>query len=195
MSQPGFAVAIGGGASAGKSHMANKIKESNECSVTILPLDDYFEDRSGLTEEEINNVNFDHPSAYDWKLFEEHLANLFDGKKINKPVYDHMSASRSNERVETKPGEILVIEGLYVLYNKTVRDNADISIYLEEDPDTRLIRRLRSFVVEGNKSLQEALDQYSDYVKPMHEDHIRETKKHAELVIKSQNINSVVEIL
>lgn len=195
MTQPSTLIAIAGGSGAGKSHLAARIATELGAAATVLPLDDYFEDQSHLAPDELAAVNFDHPDAYDRELFRDHLRALLGGDPVDKPVYDHVPASRRDERVRVEPSELLVVEGLYALRFEEVRTAADLGIYVETDADVRLARRLRQFVVEGGRDLQPVLDQWLSDVKPMHEEYVRETRAHADLVFRGGETGNVVDFI
>ena len=50
--------------------------------VAVVPLDSYYNDTTGMTDEERRAINFDHPDAFDWKLLIKQVNELRAGKAI-----------------------------------------------------------------------------------------------------------------
>ena len=62
-----FAIGIAGGTGAGKTTLARLVAEALG-HVTLLDLDSYYLDRSGLSRESRDRLNFDEPGAFDVSL-------------------------------------------------------------------------------------------------------------------------------
>lgn len=92
--------------------------------------------------EERIKTNYDHPMAFDNELLEQHLLQLLHGESIQKPIYDFVNHTRSKEIENIEPSEVVVIEGLFVLENDSIRRLCDIKIFVDTDADLRFIRRL-----------------------------------------------------
>ena len=60
-------IGIAGGTGSGKTTVVRKIVESLPAGeVVLLPQDSYYKDSSHVPVEERQNINFDHPEAFDW---------------------------------------------------------------------------------------------------------------------------------
>ena len=196
MTVPSFVIGIAGGTGAGKTTVAREITEGAAGadpdraggravgeSVTRIPLDNYYEDLSHLDVEERAEVNYDHPSAFEWDLLREHLNALLSGRGVEMPQYDFSIHNRMDETVSVEPTDVIVLEGILALYDEEVNDMLDLRVYVETDADVRILRRIRRDVIERGRDLEGVIDQYLSTVKPMHEQFIEPTKKHAHLVI------------
>ena len=73
---------------------------------------------------------------------------------------------RETVRVEPKPA--VIVEGILVLYEPELRDLMDLKIYVDTDPDLRILRRLERDLKERGRSFDSVHDQYLDTVRPMH---------------------------
>lgn len=63
-------IGIAGGTGSGKTTVVRKIVDSlPKGEVVVLPQDSYYKDSSHVPVEERQNINFDHPNAFDWELF------------------------------------------------------------------------------------------------------------------------------
>jgi uridine kinase len=187
-------IGIAGGSGAGKTTIAQQVTEDVE-DVRVLPLDNYYRDRSTLTPEERARINYDHPDAFDWELVRDHLDALESGDSIEMPQYDFDSHCRTDETVHVAPGSVVVIEGILALYDDEVRERLDLRLYVETDADVRVLRRIQRDVEERGRDLSGVIDQYLSTVKPMHEQFVRPTKRDAHLVIPEGANEKAVELL
>ena len=190
MAIPSFVIGIAGGTGAGKTTVARLVTQNVDDSVTRIPIDNYYEDLSHLDFEERANVNYDHPSAFEWELLREQLEALLEGQSVEMPQYDFEIHNRKDERVTVEPTDVIVLEGIFALYDETVNEMLDLRLYVETDADVRILRRIDRDVVERGRDLEGVMDQYLSTVKPMHEQFIEPTKKHADLIIP-EGANSV----
>ena len=80
-------IGIAGGTGSGKTTVVRRIIESlSENEVAVLPLDSYYKDSSHVPVEERQNINFDHPDAFETDLMVEQLKELKAGKAIRCPM-------------------------------------------------------------------------------------------------------------
>ena len=77
-------IGIAGGTGSGKTTVVRKIIESLPVGeVVLLPQDSYYKDSSHVPVEERQNINFDHPDAFEWSLLSKHVMMLKEGKSID----------------------------------------------------------------------------------------------------------------
>lgn len=177
-------IGVAGGTGSGKTTVVNKIVESlPKDSVAVIPLDSYYNDESQATPEERKSINVDHPDAFDWHLLIEHIHALKAGLPIEMPTYSYAEFSRLPEKIHITPKPVVIVEGIMVLLNKHLRDMMDLKIFVDTDPDERLIRNIQRDVVERGRTLEMTIDRYLRMKKPMHEQFIEPTKKYADLII------------
>lgn len=186
-------IGIAGGSASGKSTISRKLQLEfeNDNSVTIIRQDDYYKNQSHLTMEERVKTNYDHPFAFDNELFIDHLNRLSQGETIEKPIYDFVNHTRSSECETIYPSDVIVIEGLFILENKEIRDLCDIRIFVDTDADTRFIRRLVRDVKKRGRTLDSVIEQYTQTVKVMHETFVEPSKKYADIIILEGGHNQV----
>lgn len=186
-------IGIAGGTCSGKSSIANILIEEFRYtnSVNIIKEDDYYKDQSDLTMEERAKTNYDHPLAFDFDLMTEHINDLISGKQIEKPTYDYTIHNRSDKTEIIYPSDVLIIEGLFALYTKQIREIEDIKIFVDTPADERFIRRLKRDVAERARTVESITGQYLSTVKPMHDQFIEPTKQYADLIIPQGKENTV----
>jgi uridine kinase len=180
---PSFVIGIAGGTGAGKTTVAREITEEVSDAVTRIPMDNYYEDLSHMDFEERTEVNYDHPSAFEWELLREHMDALLSGQTIEMPQYDFSEHNRKDETETVEPTDVVVLEGIFALYDEDVNEMLDVRLYVETDADVRILRRIERDVVERGRDLEGVIDQYLSTVKPMHEQFVAPTKKRADLII------------
>ena len=191
-------IGIAGGSASGKTSIAKRLFEAFEKtnSVTIIKEDDYYKDQSHLPMEERVKTNYDHPLAFDHDLLLEQLEELSSGKMIRKPTYDYTVHNRSEIVEEIQPSDVIILEGLFVLENKKVREKLDIKIFVDTPSDERFIRRLVRDIRDRGRTLESVINQYLTTVKPMHDEFVEPSKKYADLIVPEGGRNQVaIDIL
>ncbi|MCD7901246.1 MAG: uridine kinase [Bacteroides sp.] len=185
-------IGIAGGTGSGKTTVVRKIVESLPMGeVVLLPQDSYYKDSSHVPVEERQNINFDHPDAFDWRLLSKHVSMLREGQSIEQPTYSYLSCTRQSETIHVEPREVIIIEGILALSDKKLRQLMDLKIFVDTDPDDRLIRVIRRDIRERGRSAEAVMDRYVRVLKPMHEQFIEPTKRYADLIIPEGGSNQV----
>ena len=177
-------IGIAGGTGSGKTTVVRKIVEAlPPLHVAVVPLDSYYNDTTGMTDEERRAINFDHPDAFDWRLLIHHINELREGRAVEQPTYSYILSNRLPETIHVAPKPVIIIEGIMTLLNKKLRDMMDLKIFVDADSDERLIRIIRRDIVERGRTVDMVVDRYLAVLKPMHEQFIEPTKRFADLVI------------
>ncbi len=162
-------IGIAGGTGSGKTTVVRKIIESlPPGSVAVIPQDSYYNDQSSIPLEIRKQTNFDHPDAFDWPLFEQQIADLRQGHPIEQPTYSYLVCTRLPETVRVEPKEVIIVEGIMSLYDKELRDLMDLKIFVDAEPDERLLRVITRDMVERGHPLEMLIDKYRNILKPMH---------------------------
>ena len=190
MTIPSFVIGIAGGTGAGKTTVTRQVTQNRDDDVPRIPPDNYYEDRSELSFEDRADLNYGHPSAFEWDLLATHLESLLEGRPIAMPQYDFETHTRRDERATVEPTDVVVVEGILALYDPDLTEMMDLRLYVETDADVRILRRIRRDVLERGRDLAGVIDQYLSTVKPMHERFIEPTKGDADLIIP-EGANSV----
>ncbi len=190
-------IGIAGGTGSGKTTVVRKIIESlPKDEVVLLPQDSYYKDSSHVPMEERQNINFDHPDAFDWPLLSSHVNMLRQGKSIEQPIYDYITSSRMPETVHIAPREVIIIEGILALCDPELRKMMDLKIFVDADPDERLIRVIQRDVVERGRTAEAVMARYTRVLKPMHLQFIEPCKRYADIIVPEGGNNQVaIQIL
>lgn len=190
-------IGIAGGSGCGKSTVVKEIiRRLPKDSVTVIPQDAYYKDNGQLSAEERKRINFDHPSSIEFSLLAHHLDLLRKGQVVEMPVYSYITCARSKETIPVYPSKVVIVEGILVLTNPLMRKKLDIKVYVDADPDDRLIRIIRRDIEERGRSYKEVLKHYERYVKPMHLLFIESTKRYADIIVPQGGANHIaIDIL
>lgn len=185
-------IGIAGGTGSGKTTVVRKIVNSlAPGEVVLLPQDSYYKDSSHVPAELRQQINFDHPDAFDWPLLLQHIQMLKEGESIEQPVYHYQTSSRLAETIHVEPRPVIIIEGILALCDPDLRNMMDLKIFVDADPDERLIRVIQRDVVERGRTAEAVMERYTRVLKPMHQQFIEPTKRYADLIIPEGGSNEI----
>ncbi len=185
-------IGICGGTGSGKTTVVEKIIENmDSCKYTILKHDDYYKQNDDLSMEERAKINYDHPFSLDNQLMIENIQDLLDGKSIVKPLYDFTVHNRKTETETITPTDIIILDGILLFEDASLRKFMDIKIFVDTDADIRILRRIKRDIEERGRTLNSVIDQYIRTVKPSHEQFIEPYKKYADIIVPHGGENKV----
>ena len=178
-----YIIGIAGGSGSGKSTFAARIKEAFPTQVSLVSCDNYYLPHDDLPLEERAHLNYDAPEALEFELMVKHLEQLKNGQAALCPVYDFTRHTRSDKVTEIKPRPIILIDGILIFHDESLRNCMDLKIYVETDADERILRRARRDMLERGRDLDSVIDQYLSTVKPMHNTYVKPTKVFADIIL------------
>ena len=186
-------IGIAGGTASGKTTVSVKVFEQTKAfgSVAMIRIDDYYKCLDHLSMEERRKTNFDHPDAYDVPLLLEHLNNLKNGIKIEKPIYDFTIHTRAKETETVKPANVIIVEGIMTFAIPELREMMDIKLFVDTPDDIRFIRRLERDVNKRGRTVDTVISQYLTTVRPMHLTFVEPSKKYADIIIPTGGENEI----
>jgi uridine kinase len=190
-------VGIAGGTGSGKTTVVRKISEGFPSGeIIVIPQDSYYRDNTGISIEERQKINFDHPDSVEFPLLIEHLKQLRKGKSVEMPLYSYLTCLRSTESVTIKPSRVVVVEGILILTDPGLRKMLDIKVFVDADADDRLGRVIQRDIIERGRTVLKVLERYHDTVKPSHLQFIEPSKRYADIIIPGGGENQVgIEVL
>ncbi len=192
MKKKGILIGIAGGSGSGKTLVAETIyKDLGSDKVILLKQDSYYKDLSHLPLEKRHEQNFDHPDAIDSELFVAQVKDLLAGRTIEEPVYNFVTHSRHKETKTVGPHSMIVLDGILILNNVELRDLMDIKVYVDTDPDIRVLRRLKRDILERGRSMESVIEQYEQSVRPMHLQFVEPSKRYADIIVPEGGYNKV----
>lgn len=191
-----FIIGVAGGSGSGKSTVTEQIISTfNTNDVCVFLQDNYYLDRSHLSVEERDRINFDHPEALDWALMKQQLNDLYEGVPINMPIYDYATHTRKAETRQIIPAKIIIVEGIFAIYDSQMCTQMELRIFVDTASDIRLMRRLKRDIVERARTLDSVLRQYSKFVRPMYKKFVEPTKRNAHIIIPHGSNKAALEMI
>jgi uridine kinase len=185
-------IGIAGGTGSGKTTVARSIYDAiGRDKIEWISHDSYYRNFDGLTPEQRHHINFDHPDSLETELLVRHLDVLMKGSSVEVPLYDFTTHSRRVETQRVEPRRVIIVEGILVLAETELRKRVDIKLYVDTPSDIRFLRRLMRDIKERGRSVESVIEQYVTTVRPMHEEFVEPSKRHADLIIPEGGENQV----
>lgn len=191
MSTP-LILGIAGGSGSGKSTIAHSIIEALGASSILLQQDHYYRPQGHLPPDERARVNYDHPDSLELDLLTAHVDALRSGQSIVRPTYDFTVHDRDPAAaVPIAPAAVIVVEGILVLADERLRSRFEVKLFVDTDPDIRVMRRIRRDLEHRGRTFAQVRQQYYETVRPMHLAFVEPSKRFADIVIPEGGKNSV----
>jgi uridine kinase len=187
-------VGISGGSGSGKTTFSNSlaIALSPENCVQISQ-DSYYMDNSHIPFEERQNINFDHPSKIDFDLLLDHINQLKQGNPVMRPVYSFSTCLRSTENIKIEARPVIIVEGIFIFYNKSLRDLFDIKVFLEASTDDRLRRISERDRAERGRTHDQVCETFYNVVEPMHRKFVAPLRIFADIDLEHTHTDACVD--
>ncbi len=190
-------IVVAGGTASGKTTLANILKKllgENEC--VLISEDWYYHDRPELTMEERQKLNYDHPTALDFELMVNHISALQRGEPVKTPRYDFKTHSRiTNGWIEIAPKPIIIVEGILVLWEESIRGTAEFKFFVDTADDVRLLRRMSRDMKERGRTFEGVKEQWQKTVQPMYYEFCLPSKRYADMIIPEGGENPAVHTI
>ncbi|CAI6087751.1 unnamed protein product [Clonostachys chloroleuca] len=174
-------IAIAGSSGSGKSSISQAIVRKLN-----LPWVDSFYKTLTPAQSKLafaNEYDFDSPEAIDFDILVERLRDLKAGKRAEIPVYSFSKHQRLEETTSIYSPHVLILEGIFALYDPRVLELIDMGIYCEADADTCLSRRILRDVRERGRDVEGCIKQWFGFVKPNFEKFVEPQRKVADLIV------------
>jgi uridine kinase len=185
-------IGIAGGTGSGKTTVARAIYDRvGSDRIEWISHDSYYRNFEGLSTEERHHINFDHPDSLETELLARHLDVLIKGSSVEVPIYDFTTHSRKSDTLRVEPRKVIIVEGILVLAEPELRKRIDIKLFVDTPADIRFVRRLMRDIKSRGRSVESVIEQYVTTVRPMHEEFVEPSKRHADLIIPEGGENHV----
>ncbi len=177
-----YCIGIAGRSGSGKTRVATELAHLWP-RAGVLATDAYYRDLSHLSAAERGAVNFDAPAALDWELLVADLARLRSGVPARVPRYDFATHTRMPEPAPLAPREVLIVEGLFALFDRRVRKMLDLAVFIDASEQECLRRRIERDVASRGRTEAFARAQWERHAAPMYQRHVFPTKAYADLLL------------
>lgn len=189
-------IAIAGASASGKSLFASTVYQELVAElggerISVLQEDAYYRDQSHLSPEQRVLTNYDHPSAFEHDLLNDHLQKLRNDETVAMPQYSYQEHTRIEKTIPVAPARVILVEGILLLNSKKLRQQFDISVFMDTPLDICLLRRINRDMELRGRTLASITEQYEKYVRPAFFDFIFPSKQHADLVVTRGGQNEI----
>jgi uridine kinase len=185
-------IGICGGTGSGKTTIANRILQSVSADeVVFIQQDLYYRNLKDMPLDYRNAANFDHPDALDNDLLVNHLKKLNAGEPVELPIYDFRTHTRLPDTTPIQAKPIVIVEGILIFAEPRLLEQMDIKVFVDTPDDIRFIRRLKRDIAERGRTLDSVIEQYIATVRPMHNQFVESSKRHADVIIPEGGHNLV----
>ena len=188
-------ILVCGGTAGGKTTFANELKDGLPKSLKVVSvcLDSFY--KKSLADVKQNkthtNINFDHPQSFDWELAVSSIKQLLDRKPVIIPIYDYVISARSKQTKTITPGDVIIIEGIYALFNRELNELATLKVFVDTPDDERFIRRFLRDKKERGRKDEDIIAQWREVVQPMFKEFVEPQKAAAHIIVPWQKRNEV----
>lgn len=185
-------IGIAGGTGSGKTTVARAIYDRvGRDLIEWISHDSYYREFESLSPEEKHHINWDHPDSLETELLARHVDVLCKGSAVEVPIYDFATYARKAETQRVEPRKVIILEGILVLAEPELRRRIDIKLFVDTPADIRFVRRLMRDIRGRGRSVESVIEQYVTTVRPMHEEFVEPSKRHADLIIPEGGENLV----
>ena len=185
-------IGIAGGTGSGKTTVANVLLgRVGAHHMAYIAHDAYYKDLSDLPVIQRDLINFDHPDSLDTPLLIQHIQQLKQWQPVQLPVYDFKLHSRTSQTIPIQPQSVIIVEGILIFVEASLRELFDVKIFVDTDPDIRFIRRLQRDIAERGRTTESVIRQYLTTVRPMHLEFVEPSKRYADVIIPEGGLNTV----
>ena len=194
-----FIIGITGGTGSGKTTIVNEVINLFDASkICLLSSDSYYKNNASLDFNQRDKLNYDIPEAIDFDLLNKHIDLLKQGININVPNYCFTTHLRLEKTTVVEPKKILIIEGILILTNKTLRDSINYSVFLDCPRDVRFQRRLDRDIKERGRNYNDVINLFETRLDIMHSEFVEPHKKFCDLILNTNeniNINPLINVI
>lgn len=173
-----YIVGISGESASGKSTITDCLKvKLTELKVKLIHMDDYYKE----------------------ELQRPVILGLLDGKQYvddNHPDCLNLDKFYSDlEKTISEDWDVILIEGIFTLWDKKILPLLDLKIFVDCDSDERLVRRIKRHNSIG-QSFDAITQRYIQAVQPRQKEYVEPTKWKADIILNGFQMSSLgIEII
>ena len=86
------------------------------------------------------------------------------------------------------PARIVIVEGILIYLSEELRRVYDLKVFIDVEPDLRLIRRIVRDCEERGRDMTSVIAQYLSTVKPMHDKYVQSQASMSDIVLSDDSI-------
>ena len=161
-----FTIGIAGGTCSGKTTLSEKLGgmfSGEGYKVTVIHMDHFFKKVTPTVAAPFTGVEYpehNHPDSF---RMDEFYAAIDEARKSD--------------------ADVVIIEGLLILYLEEVRSKLDLKIFVDLQSDERMYRRIHKFMAMRGDTLEQVCDRYLDTVRWRHAEFVEPSRWYADIVV------------
>jgi uridine kinase len=189
-------IAIAGASASGKSLFASTVYQELVAEfggerIAVLAEDAYYRSQDHLSMDQRVLTNYDHPAAFEHELLAHHLQQLKEGVAVEMPQYCYKTHTRKTETIRVQSAKVVLVEGILLLTDVRLREQFNITVFMDTPLDICLLRRIKRDVEERGRTISSITEQYENYVRPAFFEFIAPSKQYADLVVTRGGKNQI----
>jgi uridine kinase len=180
-------IAIAGGSASGKTTLLSQLaNDFDQNLISFISCDNYYRDQGYQSKDKNGAINYDLPTALDVDRLIQDITSLKAGKSIAIKEYTFNNPTAIPKIIQYQPTPIIVIEGLFVLYEPKLKPFLDFKVFVDAPEDIRLSRRLKRDVAGRDYSESSIMYQWKNHVLPAYQTYLEPYKSMADMKIDTQ---------
>lgn len=179
-----FIIGVSGGSGSGKTYFLNQLlRVFGQKEICLVSQDNYYRPREEQPLDDNGWKNFDLPESIDFKQYATDLRTLRAGNPVHRVEYTFNNPNKVPEMLTFQPLPIILVEGIFVFYDKEISELIDLKIFIEAKDHIRIKRRIIRDNQERGYDLNDVLYRYENHVMPAFERYIEPYKNEADFII------------
>ena len=188
-------VGVTGGSGSGKTLFIKKLVSQLK-SVALHSMDNYYIDRHKQPIDKMGVENFDTLESIDKVRFTNDLKKLIKGETIQLKEYTYNNSTAEPKIITIESKRIILVEGIFTLHLKEIRDLLNLKIYIEAPGYLMLKRRIIRDAKERGYDLSDVLYRFEHHVTPSFQKYINPSKKFADIIIPNhENFDTALKVV
>ncbi|MFK8103801.1 MAG: uridine kinase [Saprospiraceae bacterium] len=196
MNKP-FIIGITGGSGSGKTSFIRALKKIfSDTEMCLVSQDDYYLPLEKQLVDEKGIANFDRLESIELDDLYGDIQRLMKGETVTRKEYTFNNQAAEAKILAFKPAPIILVEGLFVLHHKGLRDLMDLKIFVHARTDLKVTRRIKRDRIDRNYPLEDVLYRYAAHVTPAFDKYIKPYREVADITINNnENFEKGLEIV
>ena len=192
-----YLVGITGGSASGKTRFLNELKELfNSNELCFMSQDNYYHATDHHTKDINGEINYDLPGCIDLEAFRNDVLKLCAHETVKRKEYRFQHEQQFGNWLEFFPAPIIIVEGLFIFYEKELFKQFDLKIFIDADEDIRLQRRIHRDTIERNIPHDFVMYQWKNHVKPAFDEFLLPHKEKADMIVNNnEHFNNSLKVL
>jgi uridine kinase len=131
-----------------------------------------------------------------WDAYHAAIEALSAGLPIVEPAPGTRSRQRGESLQTLVPGRVVIVEGLFALWDDRTRSVANVRVFTEVDDDERVLRRIYRDITERGGNLDSVIAWFRRDVMPNYPIYTKSSRVYADVVVPTDRpLEPAVRIL